>query len=573
MQTLARSLHFVGMRWWLAIAFAAVAGLTSVSVVAVLNSRSAGAFQHWARAVALGVTVSAAEHFKVDQTRPALETRAEHVARLRSVAVFVFDAKGRLLTSPTSHSVAWRGVPGGPRAVRKAISGDRYINGTNDGTALVVGVQIHGGAGRAVVVYALRPELRTQLGIVRNEFPTAAILAFLIAAAVGLSIAVLIGRRLGRIADAARAIGRGDLSRTVHDRFPDEVGSLASSIEDMRRQLASSFETLRRDRARLEELLDRLNDGVLLVGPDLRVRYANGLAASLLEGREALDGDETRFIGDYARGLLNGTGSRSVRLTAPDGRSLLLSGIRPDDPEGDAIIVIEDQSRVERHEQAQREFATNAAHELRTPLASIVTAVEMLQTGAKDEPEVRDEFLDLIEREANRLTRLTRALLALARATARDEQPRVSAFEVRPVLDQIAASLRPPDGVTVVVDGDEGLVALGNPILLEQAVASLATNAVQHTTEGTITLGVVAENGSVVISVADTGSGIPRDRQGKVFERFYRAATDTPGFGLGMSIARDVVEVLGGTIEVTSELGAGTVVEIRLPVATREPVA
>jgi signal transduction histidine kinase len=556
------------MRWWLATAFAAVAGLTSVSVVYVLNARSAGAFQHWARAVALGVTVSAAEHFKADQTPAALESRAERVARSRAVAMFVFDGNGKLLTAATSHGVAWRTVPGGKRAVRESIAGDRYISGTSDGSALVVGVQIHGGAGRAVVVFALRPELRAQLGVVRNEFPTAAIFAFLIAAAVGLSIAILIGRRLARIADAARAIGRGDLTRTVHDRFPDEVGSLASSIEDMRRQLASSFATLRRDRARLEELIDRLNDGVLLVGPDLRVRYANGLAASLLGGRVELDG----FLADFARGVFNG-GGRNVRLTAPDGRRLLLSAIPPDDPSGDAIIVIEDQSRVERHDQAQREFATNAAHELRTPLASIVTAIEMLQTGAKDDPEVRDEFLDLIEQEANRLARLTRALLALARAAAREEQPRVSQFELKPVLMQVAESLRPPDQVTVRVECDDDLVALGNPILLEQAVASLATNAVQHTTVGTITLGAAVDDGSVVISVSDTGSGIPRERQGRIFERFYRAATDTPGFGLGMSIARDVVEALGGTIEVTSEPGSGTVVEIRLPVATREPVA
>jgi signal transduction histidine kinase len=550
------------MRWWLAATFAAVAGLTSVAVVTVLNARSADAFQHWSKAVAVGVTVSAAERLKEDKTVPGLQRQAAVTAERRAVSVFVFDAHGKLLTAPVSHGVDWRDVPGARAASRASIGGARYIAATSDGTAIVVGIQIHHGAGRRVVVYALRPELRTQLGIVRNEFPAAAVVAFLIAAAVGVAIAVLIGRRLSRIADAARAIGQGDLSRSVSSRFPDEVGSLASSIEEMRRQLATSF-------ARLEELIDRLNDGVMLVDRDLNVRYANGLATSLLDGRERLDPD---FIGGFVRGMFDGA-DRRTRLTAPDGRRLVLSAIPPDTPDGDAIVVIEDESRLERQEQAQREFASNAAHELRTPLASIVTAIEMLQTGAKEEPEVRDEFLDLIQHEAGRLTRLTQALLTLARASAHAEEPRLSAFAVKPVLEQVASGLRPSEGVDVRVLCADGLTAFGNPILLEQAVVSLATNAVQHTVAGTITLGAAAEDGAAVISVADTGSGIPHDRQAKVFDRFYRAATDTPGFGLGLSIARGAVEVLGGTISVASEPGEGTVVEIRLPVAATRAVA
>ena len=124
-----------------------------------------------------------------------------------------------------------------------------------------------------------------------------------------------------------------------------------------------------------------------------------------------------------------------------DGRSLLVSGIPPAQGGDSAIIVIFDETERERSERVQREFATNAAHELRTPLASIVTAVEMLRTGAKDDPEARDEFLDVIAREADRLTRLTRALLMLARAELRDELPPPKPVDVGPLLDQVAASL------------------------------------------------------------------------------------------------------------------------------------
>ena len=130
----------------------------------------------------------------------------------------------------------------------------------------------------------------------------------------------------------------------------------------------------------------------------------------------------------------------------------------------------------------QREFATNAAHELRTPLASIVTAVEMLQTGAKDEPATRDEFLEVIARESARLTRLTRALLVLARAGARDELPQPRRrVRSRRCSSRSPRRCRSGEGVEVGVDCPRALAIVGDADLLEQALSSVATNAVQHT--------------------------------------------------------------------------------------------
>ena len=212
----------------------------------------------------------------------------------------------------------------------------------------------------------------------------------------------------------------------------------------------------------------------------------------------------------------------------------------------------------------QREFATNAAHELRTPLASIVTAVEMLQTGAKDEPATRDEFLGMIERESGRLTRLTRALLVLARAGARDELPNLGVVQVEPLLEQVAASLPRRPGVEVGVDCPSLLAIVGDADLLEQALSSIAQNAVQHTDAGRVTMRGRRENGHIVIEVADTGSGIPASDQARIFDRFYRAGDRDGGFGLGLSIAREAVRTLGGEIELESEQTVGTTVRITL---------
>jgi signal transduction histidine kinase len=229
--------------------------------------------------------------------------------------------------------------------------------------------------------------------------------------------------------------------------------------------------------------------------------------------------------------------------------------------------VIGDQSRRERAERAQRDFATNAAHELRTPLASIVTAIEMLQTGAKDDAEVRDEFLGVIELEAGRLTRLTRALLVLARAEARDETPTLSDVAVGPILKQVAASLAPREGVCLVIDCRPDVLVSGDPDLLEQALSNLALNALQHTDAGTVTLRAQTIGDDVLIEVMDQGRGIERAQRARVFDRFYRTGESGAGFGLGLAIAQAAAQALGGTIEIDSAPGTGTIVRMRLHTA------
>jgi two-component system sensor histidine kinase VicK len=562
------SRQLLGMRWWLGLAFAAVAALTALAVVTVLSNRSEAAFRKYAREFAVGNTVAATEALKRVGPADLLRTETGTIAVRRHLALFVFDRRGRPLTPLRSQGIAWESVPGGREALATALTGRRSIRGLRDGSAFVVGLRMHGGNGGAVVAYALRPELRAQLGIVRHEFLQAALLAFAVGAALGLLIASLIARRLARIASAAKAIGEGDFTVHADSGFPDEVGSLARSIELMRGQLQEAFATLEHDRDRLLRLLDRLNDGVLLVDRELNVEYANGHARELLGIRGHLDESTLSHDGaDDLRRLAHEVFTTKLpgHVRIADGeRTLLLAGIPPAAGGENAIIVVEDESERARNERVQREFATNAAHELRTPLTSIVTAVEMLQTGAKNEPQARDEFLEVIAREAGKLTRLTRALLVLARAGARDELPHLGSVSVSPILDRVAASLPRRNGVEVGVDCPRPLAIVGDADLLEQALSSVATNAVQHTDHGRITIRGRRDNGSVVIEVADTGSGITAADRARIFDRFYRAGERDDGFGLGLSIAREAVRTLGGEIELESEPAVGTTVRIRL---------
>jgi two-component system sensor histidine kinase VicK len=565
-----------GMRWWLGLAFAAVAGLTAVAVVALFSARTEDALREYAQEFAVGNTVAASEALKgVDASSPGrLEEETARLAAGRGLSLFVFDNRLRRIASAEAEGVTWEQVPGRGDALRTAFNGGRYIRDLRDGS-YVIGVRIYGGPGTALVAYSTRPELQEQFRIIRSEFLQSAIIAFAVGAALGLLIATLIARRLTRIANAAQAIGGGDFSTPTSDRFPDEVGSLAMSIEAMRVQLQELFVRLEADRDRLESLLDRLNEGVLLIDRELNVEFANGRARDLLGVGERLDAvpfvDEAwaRELRELALGLFESQEPQRLRL-ANEELTYVVSGIPPAADRDTAIIVVQDESERERNERAQREFATNAAHELRTPLASIVTAVEMLQTGAKEEPGTRDEFLDVISRESDRLTRLTRALLVLARAEAREEAPRLTSVEVGPILEQVASALPKRQGVEIGVECPSELAVAGDADLLEQALSSLGANAVRHTTSGRVTMRGQLENGSVVIEVADTGSGIPARDRPRIFDRFYRAGgrDDGSGFGLGLAIARESVRTLGGDIELQSVQNVGTTVRITLAPAT-----
>ncbi len=214
-------------------------------------------------------------------------------------------------------------------------------------------------------------------------------------------------------------------------------------------------------------------------------------------------------------------------------------------------------------ERAEREFVTNAAHQLQGPLAGIISAVEVLQAGAKDGPE-RDTFLGHIERESNRLARLTRALLTLARAQTGVETPRAEVVALEPLLSGVGAGLRPATGVAVQVSCPHDLAVVTNHELVEQALVNVADNAAKYTSEGQITLAARRLDGAVEIAVTDTGPGIPEEEQARVTERFYRGANALDGFGLGFAIVRSAIRALEGELAIGAADGGGTVVTIGL---------
>lgn len=567
------------MRWWLSFAFALIAAVTAAVVAQIFSQRSEAAFRERAQALAVGNSVAAAEAVSRSVREGELRRSLAGVAERRRLSLYVFDEDGELLTPETSRGFSFASVPDGREALERVFEGERHVATHDDGRIIVVGLRLRAGDAAALIAYAVRPELTAEVSIVRSKIVEAALLAVLFGAAVGLLIAVLIAARLRRIAAAAAAIEGGSFDRPLRPGFRDELGSLAASIDRMRVRLSESFRAVQSDRDRLHRLLARLREGVVTVDPDLRVDFANPSAVRMLGVGRLDEGDPLPDpwpgfpLRDVAAGLFRPDAPvAEARVASEDERTFALVGIPAGPGTQTAILVLADVTERERRERAEREFVTNAAHELRTPLAAITSAVEVLQAGAKELPDDRDRFLESIERQSARLGRLTHTLLTLARAQTHEEAPRLEPLELRPLLDEIAAALEPRPGVKVAVECPPALFVLADRALVEQALLNLAANAAKHTEQGRIELAAESvATGSAVVEVRDSGPGIAPADQERVWERFYRGrGRDADGFGLGLAIVRQAIRVVGGNVELESTPGKGTVVRVTLRLAERE---
>jgi len=315
---------------------------------------------------------------------------------------------------------------------------------------------------------------------------------------------------------------------------------------------------------------------VIAVDGGLRVAFANPAAARLIgsveQGEPLPDPWPEPSLRRLANGLFRpGARIAQARVSPGDELSYALVGIPAGPGSALAVLVLSDVSERERRERAEREFVANAAHELRTPIAVIASAIDVLEQGAKAVPEDRDRFLTMIRHQAARLGRLVRVLLVLARAQTRQQALRLEAVELGPLLAEIGSELDPPDGVSVEISCPDGTAVLAEPDLIAQVLANLAWNAVKHTDTGRILLAArPSANGSVVIEVSDTGAGIPAAEQERIFDRFYTGDESRTGFGLGLPIVRDAVRALGGVVEIESEPGRGTTARVILAGASAE---
>lgn len=369
---------------------------------------------------------------------------------------------------------------------------------------------------------------------------------------------------------------------------------LAVPLQETVAALEADEEEQLRTRHNLEDVLSSLQDAVLLVDDEARLRFLNAPAVQWFNVRiEDVLGAHTlealpSFGLDAAiqTALTEGRSSEAqVNLYAPELREVFLrvSPVRRSDGRATgAVAILQDLTEMRRLERVRRDFVANASHELRTPIATIRATAETLMAAA-DDPEMTARFLPHLVSEAERLSRLVSDLLDLARSETSAESPHAPvdlSMLVRDVMRRLQGKAG-QQHISLRYDHPDPMLVSGEAAGLEQVVFNLLDNAIMYTPSGgSITLEVApaeAETSvdgspapaSVQFSVRDTGIGIPPQDVTRIFERFYRVdkarSRAQGGTGLGLAIVKHIVENHGGHIKVESEVGQGTTFTVTLP--------
>lgn len=416
--------------------------------------------------------------------------------------------------------------------------------------------------------------------------------------AIALAILILISalmtrwitRPLQNLIDASSAMADGQYDVRIHQPAQDdnEVSLLGMSFNRMAEQLQNTILDLQDRSEQLDIIFNTMTDPMLVTGEYCAVTFMNRKARELF-GRD-LNPEKAvyplMFIthSKESEALVEQAvrEKRSIQtelnLKTVAGMATFLTIISPIQKTGStgAILTLHDVTESKRLQKMRTDFVANVTHELKTPLTSIRGFVETLRAGAINKPEVADRFLEFIDIEAERLHQLIRDILILSEIEEVKQESDRQRFDLYALIDDVAVLL--DDTATQahvsirVDDAVEPLTVEANPGRIKQILINLIDNAVKYNKSGG-TVSVHAErlpDGQVLISVQDTGVGIEREHQDRVFERFYRVdksrSREMGGTGLGLSIVKHIAQLYGGYAKVDSKPGEGATFSVYLKI-------
>jgi PAS domain S-box-containing protein len=359
---------------------------------------------------------------------------------------------------------------------------------------------------------------------------------------------------------------------TERKRAEEEEQRLNEELEQRVKERTAQLE---QERATLDAILNNLAEGVLAADSRNRVVFANPAARSMLGfGTEEPLGKlpdpwEEFHLAEASARCAKGEEGEYIEARVQSGGALLHIKVEHlpecgDHNRGGSLIVMQDLSEGRRLEVRQQRFLANAAHELKTPITTILGASDLLLTEDEEDPEVRQRFLKHIFTEAHRMQRLSETLLRLARVGWDLREPELEVVDLGAAAREVIYRMEPlaeSAGIELSLAG-QGTRVRADGEWLEQALLVVVNNAVKYSGRGGH-VWLRLERGTVVVE--DEGAGISAEDLPHVFDRFYQGDESSGGFGLGLSICKELVERMGGKISIDSEEGVGTKVEINLP--------
>jgi two-component system phosphate regulon sensor histidine kinase PhoR len=519
--------------------------------------------------------------------RPEIQHRVGVVGRATGMRVTLIAADGSVVADSDVAPSELAGVENhaGRAEVAEALAGrvgrTERVSGTVGRKFFYLATPLQGGVLRLAADSA---RVEAEVSALTQPLLAAAAVGLVLAALLAALFATLLTRRVHELRGVVRAIAAGDLAQRLPWRSGDELGAIATALDDMAEQLRRRLAQANDESARLRAVLQGMVEGVLVLDRNGAVILANPRLGELfgvwgpVEGRQAIE--------VIRRAPVDAALVEAARSAAPVVREIQLAGPNPRQLEMHAVrfpshgsllgtvAVFHDVTEIHQLEGVRRDFVANVSHELRTPLTAIRGFAETLR-GSELSVEQRRQYLDVILRHADRLTALIEDLLELSRIEGGTRSLALEAVDVGALAKALLQDLKPRlDAGRLVADVKAGPApaALADRRALEQVLLNLLDNAIKYSEPGgRIEIALTGAPDGVRIDVSDTGIGIPAADRARIFERFYRVekarSRDLGGTGLGLAIVKHLVQALDGEVFVASREGKGTTFTLRLPAA------
>ncbi len=522
---------------------------------------------------------------------PSMENIVDKISSDVGARVTVIDKNGRVLGDSEERAVQMENHLNRPevqKAIKNNVGTAIRHSATLDTDMMYVAVVIeHDGKYSGFMRLALPlTETRQAFSRLWSIMLAAILLAGLLTVLVSLALGKRVTEPVERLTEFARRVSRGDFDSRAEVSSNDEIGELAGALNHMAATIKEKVRLISEGKNRLETVLASMTSGVIFINAKGQVDLVNPAAERFLS-----------FTGKGSMGVVHdalikhpelsaiieqaldscGTIESEIKIERQEETALqvITSPIR--DNSGDCIgvvAVLHDITERRKVERMRKDFVGNVSHELKTPVTSIKGFTETLLDGAINDPETSREFVEIIDKEADRLKRIIQDLLELSKIEGKQIQlnyrPEDLNLIIKNTVHNLSGQIKSKNLKVNFNLPEKDMVASVDRDIVEQVLVNLVDNAVKYTPRGgEITVLVEEKENFVVIRVRDTGIGIPPEDIDRVFERFYRVdktrSREQGGTGLGLSIVRHLVDIHGGTVGVNSKIGQGTEFFFTLP--------